>query len=592
MKSILKKVMFVSVIATSQAAIATDFYVDGFGYDIISAADLTCRLTDGSNATGDITIPEKVTYKGKELTVTSIGDKVFSGYESLTSVVLPTSITSIGESAFSGCSNLAAIFLPTELICIENGTFSGCSNLPSISIPNSVSSIGDDAFSYCSNLASISIPNSVSSIGSRAFSYCSDLVSAVIPNSVTSIGKWAFMNCSNLASISIPNSVSSIGEGAFSHCSSLSSVVIPNSVTWISTYTFSNCSSLEFITIPNSVTTISSDAFTNCSENLRVVIPNSVNRIDLDAFTSIKEITIADGNNNINIDTYGYGSSVAHLPFETSQIYIGRNILTRTPNIYMFEVSPFTDKLEKMTIGGETTYLSKSLGWEYAYHRNSKEHCPCKLNYLEIQKGENKLTLDFDIKSEEELEVVINRKIGGTTVRPDILTFGDDLTDTSSQNFDCSQLKNVTFGKSMSEIPANCLDGDKITTIYMRNPQPPTYEGSILQTTYTDATLYVPKGALEAYQTAEPWKTFWDIQEIDMDSGLDDITLNTNKTKPDVSVDGNLMRIHNADGMTVSVYNPDGSQVWQTDSYTGDAIELHPGMHIVRVGNRAIKLAI
>lgn len=565
MKSILKKlVMLVSVIATSQAAIATDFYVDGFGYDIISAADLTCRLTDGSNATGDITIPEKVTYKGKELTVTSIGYKVyegdilFSGCKSLTSVVLPTSITLIGERAFYGCSNLK-----------------------SISIPNSVTYIGDSAFYGCQNLDSITIPNSV-----------------------TDIGDYAFYGCQKLDSITIPNSVTGIGDFAFSYCSSLSSVVIPNSVTIIPDGLFKGCENLQSVVIPNSVTYIAQQAFLGCTNIHSVVIPNSVNCIKENAF-EVEDITIADGGEEMFLYSYIntiHASVSVYRPFKNmTQIYIGRNITIKEPYDFRSEyeiMSPFTDKLERLTIGGNVTSLSADFSWNNAYyieyidsHHYNKKKYPCKLKYSEIQKGEGTLHLGFNIASTEELEVVVNRTTKGY-IRPDILKFGDDVEDISPLTISTERLKSVTFGKSISEITKDCLDGDKITTIYMRNPQPPTYEGSILQTTYTDATLYVPKGALEAYQTAEPWKTFWDIQEIDMDSGLDDITLNTNKAKPDVCVDGNLIRILNAEDMSVSVYNPDGSQIWQTDSYTGDAIELHPGMHIVRVGNRAIKLAI
>ncbi len=609
MKSILTKlVLVVSVIATSQAAIASDFEVDGIGYDIVSAADLTCSLTDGKNANGDIIIPEKVSYKSKELTVISIGEKAF--YESkITSVIIQGSVTSIGNDAFRGCSTLASVYIPSSVTSIQSNAFYGCSSLASVSIPNSVTSIQSKTFYDCSSLVSVSIPNSVTEIDTAAFRYCTSLESVVIPDSVTKISYDAFSGCSRLESVSIPNSVAEINSGAFSDCASLESVVIPNSITKISDHAFSGCSRLESVSIPNSVTEIDNGAFANSSENLCIVIPYSVTKIGANAFTSIKELIIADGNDEgIDIKTYFYwiyfGISKGvyiYRPFNTNQLYIGRNLYLDTPDDSdktYYPMSPFTANLERLIIGGYATGLSKDFGWDNAFYpsgnRDTKNKYTCYLEYLEIKKGVEELSLDFDIKSEKELEVVINRKIKGTTIiRPDILKFGDDLTDIfSSQNFDFSRLKNVTFGKSMSDLPSNCLKGNQITTIYMRNPQPPTYTGSIPQATYTDATLYVPKGALEAYQTAEPWKTFWDIQEIDMDSGLDDIIINTNKAKPDVCVDGNLMRIHNADGMSVSVYNPDGSQVWQTDSYTGDAIELHPGMHIVRVGNRAIKLAI
>ena len=54
--------------------------------------------------------------------------------EGKTSITIPNSVTSIGEKAFSGCSSLT-----------------------SITIPNSVTSIGDHAFYNCSSLTSITI---------------------------------------------------------------------------------------------------------------------------------------------------------------------------------------------------------------------------------------------------------------------------------------------------------------------------------------------------------------------------------------------------------------------------------------------------
>lgn len=358
MKSILKKiVMLVSVIATSQAAIATDFYVDGFGYDIISVADLTCRLTDGSNATGDITIPEKVTYKGKELTVTSIGDKVFSGCESLTSVVLPTSITSIGERAFSGCSNLT-----------------------SISIPNSITYIGDYTFYGCQNLDSITIPNSV-----------------------TDIGNYAFYGCQHLDSITIPNSVTDIGNYAFSYCSSLSSVVIPNSVTKICDCLFKGCENLQSVVIPNSVTYIAQRAFLGCTNIHSVVIPNSVKCIENDAF-EVEDITIADGGEEMFLYSYISTRGYVCRPFKNmTQIYIGRNITIIEPDDFYDEyeiMSPFTDKLERLTIGGNVTSLSADFSWNNAYYIEAinpylynKKNIPVNLNTQRFRKERIHCTL-------------------------------------------------------------------------------------------------------------------------------------------------------------------------------------------------------
>lgn len=98
---------------------------------------------------GDIVIPESVTYGSKTYPVTSIGSEAFKGCTSLSSITIPNSVTSIGSYAFSSCSGLT-----------------------SVTIGNSVTSIGYSAFSSCSGLTSITIPNSVTSINSFAFDGC------------------------------------------------------------------------------------------------------------------------------------------------------------------------------------------------------------------------------------------------------------------------------------------------------------------------------------------------------------------------------------------------------------------------------------
>ncbi len=320
--------------------------------------------------TGDLTIPETVTYFGTTYSVTLIGNSAFYGCDGLTSVTIPNSVTSIGESAFSNCSGLTSVVIPDSVTIIGSYAFEYCSSLTSVVIPNSVTSIGSCAFEYCSSLTSVVIPNSVTSIGSCAFELCSGLTSITIPNSVTRISGYAFYGCDGLASVTIGNSVTSIGSYAFYGCSNvdtlyynarnltansnwynsstsynsygfrsmtnlkvlvigdsvqtipagafykqshLTSVTIPNSVTSIGNWALAYCSGLTSVTIGNSVTSIGGYAFYDCSGLTSVTIGNSVTSIGNYAFSGCGNVdTLYYNARNLTANSDWYNSSSSY----------------------------------------------------------------------------------------------------------------------------------------------------------------------------------------------------------------------------------------------------------------------------------------
>ena len=224
----MKKNLLLIVLMLLPLAASADYTVEIDGiYYILKPTTEEAEVTSNPNKyTGDVVIPETVTFRGTEHSVTSIGYHAFSWCSSLTSVTVPNSVTSIGSYAFEACRSLTSVTIPNSVTTIGSYTFWYCSGLTSITIPNSVTSIGSSAFSNCSGLTSVTIPNSVTSIGERAFADCSSLTSVTIGSGVQTIRSSAFANCQELTDVychaeSVPSTEGNAFSGSYIEYSTL-----------------------------------------------------------------------------------------------------------------------------------------------------------------------------------------------------------------------------------------------------------------------------------------------------------------------------------------------------------------------------------
>lgn len=356
---------------------AYDFMSGGVYYNILSMADMTCEVTRKENIivssySGDIVIPEKVTYSGRTFTVTAIGDYAFgatfysNSSQTLFSVKCPDTVTLIGDGAFRYCPNLVEVEC-NGATAIGSYAFSSCASLTDVHIRNATeigdyafrdcsslknvnslgfSVIGEMAFYNCANLEGVTISNSATAIGSYAFSGCSSLKSITIPNSVTEIGAGMFENCSSLTGIKIPDSVTEIGSSAFENCTSLTGIKIPDSVTEIGRFAFKDCTSLTDLTIGNSVTDIGVGAFEGCTSLTNVIIPNSVTTIGDTAFencTSLTNVGIGNSVTTIGISTFENCTNLASVTIGSSVTKIDDNVFygcDKITTIYSLNPTP------------------------------------------------------------------------------------------------------------------------------------------------------------------------------------------------------------------------------------------------------------
>ena len=327
-------------------AVAHDFEVDGIYYNITSEEKKTVEVTSPSDKRivdggykfykDVVFIPEKVSYDGKEYTVTAIGERAFEYNYELLSVVMPNTIRSIKEFAFNGCINLKSLTISSEVSEIGDYAFMGLSSLEHLAvdcqnktfdsrgdcnaiirtrtntllvgckatvIPDGVEVIAGNAFISCQDSSiepfELNFPPSVEIIEPFAFNCCYPLSAVTFSEGLRRIGRWAFIGTS-IECLEIPASVTEIDEQAFISCDSLKVIKVRkgnkvydsrkgcNAIIESATGRLLRGSEGTTI-VPDGVKVISSCAFYG-SKIKKIKLPSSLEAIERGAFMCCKEL--------------------------------------------------------------------------------------------------------------------------------------------------------------------------------------------------------------------------------------------------------------------------------------------------------------
>ena len=301
---------------TTLSATAHDFEVDGIYYNI-NGTEATVTYQGSSYGqyineyTGDVTIPETVTYGATTYSVTSIDHYAFYECPDLTSINIPNSVIGIGNYAFYNCTGLESVIIPNSVIGIGRNAFVSCGRLVNIILGSSLSFIDESAFFHCDNLASITSFSSeppyiyepvfpidallsanlhipVKSISAYKHADYWEDFSNIVEISFEIDGIWYCALTDNTAmviqrpdednsyhgDVIIPDSVtyqgftfsvSAIDASAFEDCYELASVVIGDAVETIGENAFQGCTGLTSVTIGSGVASIGAKAFNYCN---------------------------------------------------------------------------------------------------------------------------------------------------------------------------------------------------------------------------------------------------------------------------------------------------------------------------------------
>lgn len=143
------------------------------------------------------------------------------------------------------------------------------------------------------------------------------------------------------------------------------------------------------------------------------------------------------------------------------------------------------------------------------------------------------------------------------------------------------------IGNSTTDIGSYAFTNCAINEINSLNPIPPMLinQNVFDNTVYMNATLNVPIGAGEAYKSADGWKNFWNIQEVDFASVGN---IETNKTK--VIGDSGKIIVTGIDNTKVEIFNTSGQLIYSgTDATINVPTK---GIYIVRIGGKTFKVSI
>ena len=502
--------------------------------------------------TGNVVIPESVTYNEKTYSVTSIEWGAFKDCSGLTSITIPNSVTSIGGEAFRGCSGLTSVTIPNSVTSIGGSAFSICSGLTSVTIPNSVTRIGEEAFSGCSKLTLVECNiGKAFNISSNTFS--SDTYNNAelrVPRDLSSMYKQAegWKNFKSITEgdlrICGPNltytyseasgKLTIQGTGAMYDFSSSSpapwnsykgdiiTIVIEDGATSVGSYAFSGCNSLYSVTFGKDVKTVGISAFENCSALKKVIAPDIaawcginfgnetanplfyVHHLYSDKSTEITELVIPDGVTSIGSFAFFGCSGLTSITIPNSVTSIGNyafyNWLGLTSITIPNSVTSIGNGVFRGCSGLTSVTIPNSVTSIGGY---AFDGCS----------GLTSVTIGTGVTSIETTAFSGCSKLASVTFHcNNVGTWFSGL----------SSLKEVWIEKEVTSIAQQSFAGcSGLRSVYNNAEDAFTIaKNTFNDATYSSAKLYVPTGMKATYEETPWWLSFNKMEEYDFPTGI------------------------------------------------------------------------
>ena len=566
--------------------------INGIKYQYVTSARTAKVIADDYYQLTEVVIPSTITIDGANYQVKEIGASAFKGCYNLNSVSLNNGIERIGDMAFSGCPDADFGVLPSTVRYIGDQAFYNCNAIKELELPEGLQTIGANAFATCYGLKKAILPSTLKEIGRNVFYDCHNLAIVIsriqdpfeIAKNV--FGRESWENNSNEPTYTPCGARLYVPEGSLAKYQAIEGwtmfaaiyegEVIEATVGDL-TYSYNTSSKVAMvvkgdhyselhkaITVPSTVTIdgvvcevkeIASLAFSG-APILSIDFEPGVEIIGQEAFRECRQlsnVSFPSTLKHIYEGAFGYCNSLKSLAIPASLTDLGEMVFSGCTGLESIEVAEGNTVYESrgsnaiiekrsntLLYGCKNTVIPSSV-----VEIGKEAFFGCEMKTIQIPGSVKKIGHQAFSSCSNLTEVKLPEGLENI----DVSAFGS-----------CEQLVTIEIPSSIKRIEewafAWCRNLQNVVT-YIESPEAisdnvfgENYQYSY-ESTYSRATLWVPKGRIDAYKRVDGWKNFQKYDEM-----LGDVL-----TKPTITYNGRYMTMTNDASQKANIYySIDGSE--------------------------------